>query len=148
MRWGGAFQEQESLRKFYADLIAVLEEPAFTDGEFYGLNHANEGNPAFGRTGRETVSGHWLYAFLRYDVKSGQAFLCIANFSASDSLKNVRISIPEHALGFLGRSSAESLCFEGTLGTDAAVKSTMDDDGVMLSIGDVEPFGVRYYQLK
>jgi glycosidase len=144
----GLSPEQGSLRKFYADLIGLLKEPAFTDGEFYGLNHANMGNQAFGRTDRETVSGHWLYAFLRYDRKSGQAFLCIANFSPSETLGDVRISIPEHALGFLAKSTAESLWFQGKLGGGATVTAIRAGDGMMLPIGDMEPFGVRYYQLK
>lgn len=145
----GLSAKQKSLRGFYADLIRVLKEPAFTDGDFYGLNHANKANPAFGRIGDEAVSGHWLYAFLRHDKKSGQAFLCIANFSPSDTLKDVRISIPEHILGFLGKSSAESLTFGGRLGDDAALKSTGEELAVVgVAIGDVPPFGVRYYVLK
>ena len=77
---GGRLSDaQKELRAWYGKLLAVTREPAFTGGEFYGLNHANNDNPAFGRVGDETASGHWVYAFLRHDRASGQAFLVVAN---------------------------------------------------------------------
>ena len=63
-------EEQKSLREWYGKLIRVTQARAFTAGGFYGLNHANNTNPAFGRVGDETASGHWLYAFLRHDEES------------------------------------------------------------------------------
>ena len=80
---GRLSDEQKALRGWYRELLAVLREPAFTRGEFYGLNHANNGNPDFGRVGGETASGHWIYAFLRRDGESGQAFLVVANSTAA-----------------------------------------------------------------
>ena len=96
--------EQKSLRQWYAALIRVTQTPAFTAGEFYGLNHANRENPDFGRVGNEGSSGHWLYAFLRHDSRSGQTALVVANFHGSESLRNVRISIPDHAWEFMARA--------------------------------------------
>ena len=37
-------QQQAELREWYAELFSVLTQPAFTNGEFYGLNHANKDN--------------------------------------------------------------------------------------------------------
>ncbi|MGJ8643317.1 MAG: alpha-amylase family glycosyl hydrolase [Luteolibacter sp.] len=147
---GGELSEQQKeLRKWYEKLFKVLEEPAFTKGEFYGLNHANKGNDRFGRVGDEPVSGHWLYAFLRRDAESGQAFLCVANFSPEVKLKGVRVSIPIHALGFLGLEAEDLVRFECVFGKKSklAPKTTGHlIQGVV--IGDLEPFGVRYYELK
>jgi glycosidase len=98
-------EEQKSLRGWYARLIRATQCRAFTAGEFYGLNHANKDNPAFGRVGDESVSGHWLYAFLRRDTKSGQAFLVVANFHPSETLRGVKIRIPKDAQMFLGLSA-------------------------------------------
>lgn len=139
--------EQKALRKWYGDLLAILREPAFTAGEFYGLNHANKENPAFGRTGGENCSGHWLYAFLRRDADSGQAFLCLANFHPTDTLAEVRVIIPEHALDWLGKGS--EITFLGKLGCDDKFNAAIGEFPERgMQVGDLEPFGVRYYELK
>lgn len=101
---GGLSDEQKSLRDWYSKLIRATQCPAFSNGEFYGLNHANKDNPKFGRVGDETASGHWLYAFLRHDPKSGQSFLIVANFHGSETLRDVNVSIPEDAWKFMGRT--------------------------------------------
>jgi glycosidase len=138
---------QKSLRKWYGELLAILREPAFTTGDFYGLNHANKQNPAFGRTGGETWSGHWLYAFLRRDSHSGQAFLCLANFHPTETLAEVRVVIPEDALDWLGKGSGIS--FEGKLGCRNKLTANSHELAVIgLAAGDLEPFGIRYYALK
>ncbi len=97
--------DQKSLRAWYAKLIHATQSPAFTAGEFYGLNHVNAENPKFGRVGEETASGHWLYAFLRHDPKSGQSFLIVSNFSPAETLRGVTIRLPENAWEFTGRSN-------------------------------------------
>lgn len=146
---GGLSREQRDLRCFYRDLIAVIREPAFAAGEFYGLNHANKGNPRFGRVGGETVSGHWLYAFLRHDKQSGQAFLCMANFHPNETLRDVRVIIPGDALRFLGRSTREPLTFNGRLGDGSTLLAPGGElPTIGLAVGDLEPSGVRYYGLK
>lgn len=92
---------QKALRAFYGRLINLVGEPAFKDGEFFPLNAANHDNPAFGRLPGESASGHWLYAFLRYDVATQQRFLIVANLHATIPLKDVRIVLPLSALKFL-----------------------------------------------
>jgi len=92
---------QKQLREFYSRLINLVGEPAFRDGKFFPLNPANRDNPAFGRLPGEEASGHWLYAFLRYDVSSPQRFLVLANFHPTISFQNVRVLLPAPALEFL-----------------------------------------------
>lgn len=99
---GNLSVEQKGLRDWYARLLKVVAQPAFTRGDFYGLNHANRENPHFGRVGDEAVSGHWLYAFLRRDEASGLAFLVVANFHPSQTMTEVAVRIPSHAQEWLG----------------------------------------------
>jgi glycosidase len=107
--------EQRALRAWYGSLLRALDAPAFTRGEFYGLNHANRENEQFGRMEGETVSGHWLYAFLRHDAASGQSYLVVANFHPREALREVRVRIPEHAQDFLGRRGREHWSFADRL---------------------------------
>lgn len=110
--------EQRSLRDWYGRLIHMTKYRAFTEGGFYGLNHANKDNPDFGRVGDESVSGHWLYAFLRRDGRSGQAFLVVANFHGGIAMRGVRIRIPQDAQMFLGLSSYETWIVQERLGAE------------------------------
>ena len=96
--------EQKSLRAFYGRLINLVGEPAFRDGKFFPLNPANRDNPNFGRLPGEQASGHWLYAFLRYDSSTEQRFLIVANLHPKMALQNVRVLLPESALQFLDLS--------------------------------------------
>ena len=93
--------EQKALRAFYARLINLVGEPAFHDGEFFPLNPANCDNASFGRLPGEQASGHWLYAFLRYDIATQQRFLVVANLHLSETLRDVLIQLPGDALRFL-----------------------------------------------
>lgn len=133
---GGALsEEQKALREWYGKLLRVTRERAFTAGQFYGLNHANKANPAFGRVGDETVSGHWLYTFLRRDTRSGQAFLVIANFHGSETLRGVTVRIPTDAQMFLGHVGDETWSFADRLDSDWSAKVSrecLEWDGVAL----------------
>ena len=101
---------QQSLRSFYSRLINLVGKPAFRDGKFFPLNPANRNNPGFGRLPGEEASGHWLYAFLRYDPATPQRFLVVANLHPSLTLREVQIRLPPDALRFLdlGNESAHS----------------------------------------
>jgi hypothetical protein len=115
---GRLSDEQKALRDWYGKLLRATQAPAFTAGEFYGLNHANKENPKFGRVGDETFSGHWLYAFLRHDPASGQSFLVIANFSGTETLHGVNVNIPDDAWKFLGRSGKSTVKFTDRLASE------------------------------
>jgi glycosidase len=127
--------DQKALRDWYGKLIRATQSAAFTEGEFYGLNHANNENPDFGRVGGETASGHWLYVFLRHDPKSGQSFLVAANFHGSESLRGVKINIPQHAWEFMGRAGQKSWNFTNRLDGDWSGRSGLDG----LTLPDIAP---------
>lgn len=114
---GRLSQAQKNLRAWYGRLMGAVNDPAFTRGDFYGLNHFNKPNPSFGRVGDESVSGHWLYAFLRHDAKSGRAFLVVANFHPTETLRGVRIRIPDDAQSLLSRESVDPWRFADQLGS-------------------------------
>jgi len=132
---GQLSKEQKSLREWYAKLIHATQSPAFTRGEFYGLNHANAGNPDFGRLGDETFSGHWLYAFLRHDSQSGESCLVVANFHPSETHRGVRIEIPDHAWKFMNRKRKATHQFSDRLASNWSGTST--PAGLILP--DLEP---------
>jgi glycosidase len=100
--------DQKGLRNFYSRLINLVGEPAFRDGKFFPLNPANRENERFGRLPGEQASGHWLYAFLRYDPLTGQRFLVVANLHPETALRDLRILIPESALQPLDLNSDSS----------------------------------------
>lgn len=115
---GRLSDEQTALRAWYGKLLKVIQQPAFVAGGFYGLNYANRDNPQFGRVGGESVSGHWLFAFLRHDATSGQAFLVVANFHGSDTLRQVRVRIPPDAIDRLCRDPGPAWVFSDRLDSD------------------------------
>jgi glycosidase len=110
--------EQVAMRQWYSKLLRATQDKAFTAGEFYGLNHANKENPRFGRIGDESVSGHWLYAFLRSDRESGRASLVVANFHGSDTIRGASVRILEDARNFVGRSGDANWKFTDRLDSD------------------------------
>ena len=141
--------EQKDLRKWYGDLLVELKKPAFVSGDFYGLNHANNDNLAFGRVGGETASGHWFYAFLRRDPQSKQAYLVVANFSGSETLKGVRIKIPDDAKKWLMRETITDWVFDSRFNEDftGMIKSTeLSDQG--LALPDIEPCSVMLIEIR
>jgi hypothetical protein len=94
--------EQRELRKFYSGLVNLVGEPAFRDGKFFPLNPANRDNEQFGRLPSEQASGHWLYAFLRYDTVTEQRFLVVANLHPTIAFQHIRVLLSSGALQFLG----------------------------------------------
>lgn len=134
---GGLSEDQRELRAWYGKLIRLTKEPAFSKGEFYGLNHANKENPAFGRLDGETVSGHWLYAYLRRDPDSGQTFLVLANFHGSASIEGARVRLPDHGLHWLGVADQSTLRFSEELAeawTAECEVASLPGDGLPLPV--------------
>ena len=136
---GRLSSEQKSLREWYAKLLEVIQQPAFVAGDFYGLNHANHENSYFGRLSDESTSGHWLYAFLRHDTCSGQAFLVLANFHGAATLRKLHVYIPQEAREMLGHARgpwhfAERLASAWVGTVDEA---SLDCDG--LALPDMPP---------
>lgn len=135
---GGQLSEaQKSLRSFYATLLQTCAGPAFTRGDFYGLNHSNLDNPHYGRIHGESPSGHWIYSYMRRDKESSQAYLVVANLNPQEGLDNVSIQIPDHALKWLGSKLAgkKELSFTDVLGSGkkiTALNSDLASDGMVI----------------
>lgn len=126
---------QRELRAWYARLIHATQSRAFTHGEFYGLNHANMGNPSFGRMDSETVSGHWMYAFLRHDVETRESALVVANFHPHHMFEAPTVSIPDHARQYLGRAKRKFWKFSEQLATGWSARvpaTTLANPGIPL----------------
>jgi len=156
VKWtnGGKFDgaklssEQKNLRAWYGTLLRLMQEPAFSEGEFYGLNHGNKENPAYGRLDGETTSGHWLYSYLRRDPASGQAFLVVANFHGSETFEGVRVILPADALRWLGKDAAKTLRFHNGLDIEWTHESeiaALHVDGV--SLPSLPPLSAMMLQL-
>jgi hypothetical protein len=136
---GGLSLEQRDLRKWYAGLFQVLKEPAFECGEFFGLNYANREKPEF---------GHWIYAFLRQDALSGQAFLCVANFHPDQDIP-VKVRVSSEALGFIQKSPSTDIFCRERLANHEEIKvsgNILLYDG--LDIGILPSCESHYYELK
>jgi glycosidase len=145
-------QEQNSLREFYARLVKLTSEPAFRDGVFIPLNPENSQNPAFGRIADETPSGHWCYAFLRYDHASQQTFLVVVNLHPKEALKNIGVLLPARALQLPGLNKADlRLQFLDRLAADSpmAIELTAGDlAGGGLRIPEIPPLTACYFEVR
>ncbi|MEO1857645.1 MAG: alpha-amylase family glycosyl hydrolase [Rubritalea sp.] len=118
----GLSKEQKDLREWYAEWLVLMDEPAFVRGGVYGLNSANIDNPRF-KAGDEQVAQS-IYAFLRHDRESDEAFLVVLNFNPTEAAYNLEVVIPAGAHQWL----------------DAEVANR-------LIIGDLEPCGIAVVQL-
>jgi glycosidase len=136
--------EQKALREFYGRLINLAGEPAFRDGKFFPLNAANRDNPAFGRFPGEEASGHWLYAFLRYDVVSEQRFLVIANLHPTETCRNVRVQLPHEAFQFLDLDPQSSATLRDKLSLEPF--ETALTPAPSISVADLHPLSARYLE--
>ena len=118
--------KQKELREWYRKLLKATASPAFAKGEFYGLNHANQENPRFGRVDGETASGHWIYSFLRSEqAEGGETVLVVVNLHPILSFLEFEVHLPKDAYewaGLHGALSAKSVLTEMDWATDAEGK--------------------------
>jgi glycosidase len=116
VKWvnGGRFDggklrpDQRQLRAFYSRLLHLVDQPAFRDGECFGLNSANQNQAQFGNIEGDSASGHWMYGFLRFDVRTGQRFLVVVNLHPAAAFENVHVRIPPEALEFLRAENSKA----------------------------------------
>jgi hypothetical protein len=143
---------QKSLREFYAALIRLTSEPAFRDGVFIPLNPENKQNPAFGRLGDETTSGHWCYAFLRFDHTSRQTFLVVVNLHPGETLRHVGVFFPGAALQTTGLNKADlQLRFIDRLAADPAMEIELRAGELAagdLRIPEILPLTACYFEVR
>ncbi|MFC5051062.1 alpha-amylase family glycosyl hydrolase [Rubritalea spongiae] len=102
---GGLDEAQLALREWYVEWMNLMQEPAFVRGGVYGLNSANLENPRFALAGEEP--GKSLYAFLRHDPQSAQAFLVVINFNLHIDAEDVEILFPDGVSEWLGAEVAK-----------------------------------------
>ncbi|MBQ1960106.1 MAG: hypothetical protein II349_01110 [Akkermansia sp.] len=125
-----------ALRSFSARLLPLLQLPALSKGGFYGLNWANQHTPHFGRAQGDTVSGHYLYAFLRHYRKAKSTVLVICNLSP-DTPADTCVHIPANAIEWAGKKPG-SYTFRHLLDATAPemqIDSTMlQTQGLAISI--------------
>jgi len=142
--------EQKALRAFYGRLVNLVGEPAFQDGEFFPLNPANRDNPGFGRLPDEQASGHWLYAFLRYDRSTQQRFLVLANLHPTIPLRDVRVRLSETAARFLdwNEPADRKIELSDRLGPNATeIQSTIFEAlGAGIPISEIPPLTPLYLE--
>jgi glycosidase len=110
-RYDGALlsDSQKNLRAYYARLLHLAAEPGFRFGAFRPLNPANRDTPHFGSVPGDPVSGHWLYAFLRYDPLSAQRWLVIANLHRTETFSNITLRIPPDTQAWLNLPAVVTL---------------------------------------
>ena len=145
---GGLSPEQRALRSWYGALLQVCAEPAFAKGVFRPLNGDNVDNPAFGRVGEETASGHWLYAFLRFEESGGQAFLVVVNLHGEETLRGVRVRLPRERWEELGLGDGPLRLHERLSGQWAGetVREEALNEGIALA--DLPPCSACYLELE
>lgn len=113
-RWsnGGLFDgarmtpAERSLRAYCERLLPLLQHPALSKGEFYGLNWANQQTHGYGRLPGEECSGHKLYACLRHNRKARATLLLVCNFDTT-APATTSIHIPADACQWAGRKVAD-----------------------------------------
>jgi hypothetical protein len=108
-------KQQKYLRYYYSRLLNLVGEPGFRFGGFHPLNPANQNTANFGNIEGEPASGHWMYAFLRYDPRSQQRWMVVANLHESVGFSGVHIHIPEATVQWLNLPSAAPLTFTDRL---------------------------------
>lgn len=147
---GGRLSDaQRELRDFYRRLINLVGEPAFADGKFFPLNPSNRDNERFGRLPGESASGHWLYAFLRYDPLTSQRFLVLVNLHPTVSFSDVRLLIPEPALRFLELAGPANMKLRDRLANQTTEMTSITDEaanrGILLP--EIHSLSARYFEL-
>jgi glycosidase len=148
-RYDGArlSEQQKQLRDFYSRLVNLIGEPAFADGKFFALNRANHDNPAFGRLPGESASGHWLYAFLRYDHMTAQRFLVVANLHPTIAFQDIRILLPSDAIQFLDLDPASSATLRDRLGEEGVkTYSTFEGSAAVIPVAEMPQLSARYFE--
>jgi glycosidase len=147
---GGLLSPAQSvLRTSYARLLTLVNEPAFRLGAFFPLNSTNIQNTLFGRLPGETASGHWLYAFLRYDAASGQRFLVLVNLHRQETLRDVGVWLSRAALDFLQIEAGSTWQLSDRLPAlppAARQFHSGNGAGAMLQVDSCPPLTARYFE--
>lgn len=139
--------ETSALRSWYGKLLAAIQHPAMVTGEIFPLNSENVENPAFGRLEGEPASGHWLYAYLRANPKTGQAVLVVVNLHPDATLQGVKVRISAEILERAGllRSRLSGHCLLDSNQRIRVDRENITSDGV--SLPDLTPANAWFFDL-
>jgi glycosidase len=127
--------QQRSLRAWYGKLLNLIGEPGFRFGGCRPLNWANTQSENFGGADGDPASGHWMYAFLRYDPRSRQRWLVVANLHRSADFHQVRIRIPAGIVQWLDLPSPATLTLTDRLQENPPITATpaaLPDAGLII----------------
>ncbi|MDP9291498.1 MAG: alpha-amylase family glycosyl hydrolase [Verrucomicrobiota bacterium] len=147
----GLSDAQKDLRDFYKRLLRLIDEPAFRDGNFYGLNPANANSANFGRVGGDPSGGHWVYAFLRCHHASAQRFLIVVNLHRRVAFEKMLVRIPSEALEFarLPIDLATTLVFHERLGGKVKLSASTEHIAKSgLEIPAIPPLTAFYFEIQ
>jgi len=89
--------EQESLRAFYADLLALCQDPSVCGSGYWGLKY-------FNCNGRFADCPDDLYSFARFADASGRLLIVVANFRPSADVQG-QLRIPAELAATAGLSA-------------------------------------------
>ncbi|MFC4993234.1 alpha-amylase family glycosyl hydrolase [Rubritalea tangerina] len=111
--------EEHALRAWYVEWCQLLQEPAFARGGVYGLNSANMENSTY-RAGGEAIAQS-VYAFVRHDRESDEAFLVVLNFSEAACGDEIEVWLPEGLGVWMDAELAPRVLLGGLEGYGVAV---------------------------
>lgn len=136
------------LRAWYQRLLTALRDPAMVNGSFLPLNPSNQENPSYGRLPGEPASGHWLYSYLRFDPKSETSALVVVNLHPKETLRGVRIRIPEESLARIrhNRDRLAGTCLIHSKSTFDTTRIEAAGEGIPLP--DLEPANAWIFKLQ
>ncbi|MGA3171766.1 MAG: alpha-amylase family glycosyl hydrolase [Chthoniobacteraceae bacterium] len=139
---------QKNLRAYYAKLLNLVGEPGFQFGGFYPLNPANKNTAGFGDIEGDPASGHWMYAFLRYDPLSKQRWLVVANLHPTVTFSEVHLHIPVDAVRWLDLPASVNLSFtDRLLSREGLTANSSDLPDTGLDIPTIHPLSAMYFEI-
>ena len=148
----GAFEtrtlspEQQNLRSYYARLLTLSGTDVFRFGQRIALNPLNLDNPHYGRLPGETVSGHWIYSFLRYQSAAGTCLLVVVNLQGRQTFADLTIQLSEEILSAVSLSQARSIHIADSLSLEAE-QASWDSASCSVLLRSMPPLSARVLAL-
>jgi hypothetical protein len=89
-----------------------------------------------------------MYAFLRYDPRSEQRWLVVANLHRSSEFADVHIHVPEDAVRWLGLPADGELRFTDRLGESAELTAkTAELSNMGVVIAKIPALSAMYFEI-
>jgi glycosidase len=130
---GRSTPDELALRKFYADLLALCQEPAVRGDGYWGLKYVN-------RPDRHPDCPDDLYSFARFAGDAGRLLLVVANFGPADRRVDGRLRVPLELAAAAGLPAALTVTLRldrGGARDDVVARVSRDElasDGFAVSI--------------